>query len=161
MVCNPERDFIPNDRLRTCQSACVKVPCFCCHLQGEADGQTLRRWRSSGKSCHWQFLVFASLTANASRVVGIHFLALSKPWQPHQECRRPSMGPVSSVIASCDLKPSRRLSALLVELAGVEPASSTHPLQRLGRSPTTIITAGRRSPGESVFSGQLRGPVGC
>jgi hypothetical protein len=49
-------------------------------------GQRIKRRRSSGKSCDWQFLVFASLTENAYRVVNLCFLELSKPMQPHQKC---------------------------------------------------------------------------
>ena len=61
----------------------------------------------------------ASLTANAYRIVGFGFRALSRPVHPP-----------------------------MVEMAGVEPASNTLSLQRLAgfRLPTIMVTAGRRKP---------------
>lgn len=93
----------------------------------------------SGKSCHWQFLVFASATG-LPQSYGFHiagssvsmFLRCRNQVTPIRNADAPLWSLVSYTVASCDLKPLCRLSALLVEVGGVEPPSSTHSLQLLG-----------------------------
>ena len=63
----------------------------------------------------------------ARRVVNVRFVSLSKPEQPHHNHR------ASTTERRCctSLKPDSSLSAVMVELAGVEPASSNLLLSHL------------------------------
>ena len=113
-----------------------KVPRFCCHLRGEADtaqlcagGDQVRAVIGSSWFC----------AACGSRLSGRQLpfpravetmSATSKEQNTHN--RRLSR-------AAFESQPRRRLSALLVELGGIEPPSSTRPLQ-----PTGSVSAATR-----------------
>ena len=88
------------------------------------------------------YLVFASLTANASRIVGVCFMALSKPSTP-----------IKDPLVAPGLRAAGSEPGSLVEVAGIEPASSAPLLSLLqGVSPLPRSCSRRADESPSVFS---------
>lgn len=109
-------------------------------------------------------LGFASLTANACRIVGIGFLALSKPVQPHQKRRstqhsRPRRAPLNLVATAAVHHGPSPICAF--GGAGGSRTRVQHPSTSACRAfaHTIVFTAGRRKPLVFLLSGVAAAPA--